>query len=57
MHTFAKFVDQPMVIKAISEKVPLALTSGAITYAIYDTYSDVKNETTKKNIKSLLIIL
>lgn len=54
IHTIAKFIDQPNIIKAVSDSVPLVLTGGATAYAAIDTYSE-KNSLNEKNKNKKLI--
>lgn len=50
IHTVAKFADQPNIVKAVSDSVPIVLIGGASVYAACDTFAD-KSKTENLNKK------
>lgn len=57
IQTIAKFVDQPVILNKLQQKMPAALIGIGTAYGIYDTFAHSKNENKlKRGIKNAIII-
>ncbi len=55
LSTFGKYIDQPAIIKGLSNIVPATSSIVALSYTAYDTYKAPKEEKKKRAVKDLLI--
>ena len=54
--TFAKYIDQPLIVKRFSQSVPGILISGAAAFGIYDTYQAPEKKRKKVAIKNFFVL-
>lgn len=53
---FLKYVDQPLLLKTVSENVPKVLIGGAAAYGLYDTFQAPKGERKDRFIKNASVL-
>ena len=55
LHTFGKFLDQPMLISKFERSMPLILGSGATAFYLKDSYDTFKNSKDKNDSKRTIL--